>query len=60
MAGKCVSKNNPTNKKGTQKSALVLSEVCEKCADKCEKGKKYIESLKRGKSGNGCVCPKLK
>jgi len=57
MAG---SKNNPTNKGGSQKSSLVLSEVCEKCTNQCERGKKYIESLKKGKSGNGVVCYKLK
>jgi hypothetical protein len=32
----------------------------EKCTNQCERGKKYIESLKKGKSGNGVVCYKLK
>lgn len=60
MAAGKGSRNNPINKGGSQKSILVLSDVCEKCNEKCDKGIKYIESLKNGKSGNGCVCIKLK
>jgi hypothetical protein len=57
MAG---SKNNPTNKGTSQRSVLVTSDVCEKCTTQCAKGIKYINSLKLGKSGNGCVCHLLK
>lgn len=60
MAASKGSKNNPTNKGGSQKSVLVLSSECEKCTEKCDRGIKYLESLKNGKSGNGCVCVKLK
>lgn len=52
------SKNNPTNKKETQKVVLVLSSECEKCKAPCDKGMKYLERMHKGKSGNGVVCPK--
>ncbi len=52
------SKNNPTNKKETQKVVLVLSSECEKCKTPCDKGMKYLERIHKGKSGNGVVCSK--
>jgi hypothetical protein len=51
------SKNNPTNKKETQKVILVLSNDCEKCKTPCERGMKYIERVHKGKAGNGVICP---
>lgn len=57
MAG---SKNNPNSKGGSQKSIVVLSEICEKCNDKCGAGIKYIQLLAKGKAGHGVVCQKLK
>jgi hypothetical protein len=58
MSKKKVSKNNPTNKKSEKKLVLALSSDCEVCITQCEKGLKYIEQLKSGKSGNGVVCKK--
>lgn len=51
------SKNNPANKKETQKVNLKLSNDCELCMQ-CEKGRKYVENIHNGKSGKGVVCYK--
>jgi hypothetical protein len=57
MAG--LSKNNPDNKKMSQRNVLVTSDKCIACREQCEKGKKYIETVKK-RFGHGCVCEKLK
>lgn len=53
-----VSKNNPDAKHKSEKTNLVLSETCEKCENKCERGIRYLKNIHDGKSGNGVVCYK--
>lgn len=52
------SKNNPANKKTSQKTNLVTSDICEKCSNKCDRGTTYVQNIKNGKSGKGVVCTK--
>lgn len=56
MAGKKVSKNNPSNRSNEPKVKMVTSDVCEKCSTKCAKGKLYLERIKLKGTGNGCPC----
>jgi hypothetical protein len=54
------SKNNPDNKKMSQRNVLVTSSVCENCKEQCTRGKNYLIKMSKTHSGKGCVCEKLK
>ena len=58
MASGKSSKNNPSSREGAVKVNLVLSDSCEKCDNKCEKGKKYLAKINSGRGGIGVVCKK--
>ena len=55
MAGKKLSKNNPTNKQSS-KMKMVTSYDCENCKEQCSKGLEYLRIFQIKKQGNGVPC----
>lgn len=49
-----------SDKKKVIQFKVVMSSICENCEGKCERGIKYISSLKNSvKGGNGISCRKV-
>jgi hypothetical protein len=58
MAGAKKSKNNPDTRNAQVKGRMVMSDDCEKCTEKCGKGREYLQRMALKHQGNGVFCRK--